>query len=52
MPGALAFLGVCVPERDPETAPYNHSAKALFDDSMLPNGAALLAAMALEHLAP
>ena len=51
VPGAMAFLGVCVPERDPATAPYNHSAHALHDDSVLPNGVALLAAMALDHLA-
>jgi hypothetical protein len=47
----MAFLGVCVPERDPATAPYNHSAHALHDDSVVPDGAALLAAMALDHLA-
>jgi hippurate hydrolase len=52
VPGAMAFLGVCVPDRDPATAPYNHSANALHDDSVLPNGVALLAAMALDHLAP
>jgi amidohydrolase len=52
VPGALAFLGVCVPERDPATAPYNHSSKALHDDSLLADGASLLAAMALDHLDP
>jgi amidohydrolase len=51
VPGAMAFFGVCVPERDPATAPYNHSANALHDDSVLADGAALLAAMALDHLA-
>jgi hippurate hydrolase len=50
VPGALAFLGVCVPDRDPATAPYNHSSEAMYDDSMLGAGAQLLAALALEHL--
>jgi len=50
VPGAMAFLGVCVPERDPATAPYNHSSNALHDDAMLADGATLLAAMALDHL--
>jgi amidohydrolase len=50
VPGAMAFLGVCVPERDPATAPYNHSAHALHDDALLSDGALLLATLALEHL--
>jgi hippurate hydrolase len=50
VPGAMAFLGVCVPERDPETAPYNHSPHALHDDALLADGAQLLAALALEHV--
>lgn len=50
VPGAMAFLGVCVPDRDPATAPYNHSAHALHDDSLLADGALLLAALAFEHL--
>ena len=50
VPGAMAFFGVCVPERDPATAPYNHSAHALHDDSMLADGARLLATLALEHV--
>ncbi len=51
VPGALAFLGVCVPERDPATAPYNHSSLAVYDDDLLGAGAQMLAALALEHLA-
>jgi len=50
VPGALAFLGVCVPGRDPVTAPYNHSSEAVYDDSMLGAGAHLLAALALAHV--
>jgi hippurate hydrolase len=50
VPGAMAFLGVCVPERDPATAPYNHSPHALHDDALLSDGAQLLAALALEHV--
>jgi len=50
VPGAMAFLGVCVPERDPATAPYNHSAHALHDDALLADGAQLLAALALDHV--
>jgi hippurate hydrolase len=51
VPGALAFLGVCIPERDPASAPYNHSSRAIYDDDMLGAGAQLLTALALEHLA-
>lgn len=51
VPGALAFLGVCVPGRDPASAPYNHSSRALYDDDLLADGARLLAALALEHVA-
>ena len=50
VPGALAFLGVCVPDRDPATAPYNHSAEVRYDETMLGAGARLLAALALEHI--
>lgn len=50
VPGAFVFLGACPPEVDYTTAPTNHSAKAQFDDSVLPLGAALLAALAFEHL--
>jgi hippurate hydrolase len=50
IPGAFVFLGACPPEINHATAPTNHSAKAMFDDSVLPLGAALLAALAFEHL--
>ncbi|MEY9871320.1 amidohydrolase [Streptacidiphilus sp. MAP12-33] len=51
VPSAYFFLGACAPDRDPSTAPYNHSPEAFFDDAVLADGAALLAALALGRLA-
>jgi amidohydrolase len=51
VPGAFLMYGACPPERDPETAPSNHSAYAMFDDSVLPDGAALLTELAVRRLA-
>ena len=51
VPGAFVFLGACPPDRDPETAPTNHSAIAMFDDSVLAEGTALYAELALRRLA-
>lgn len=51
VPGAFVFLGACPPDLDPVTAPYNHSPEARFDDSVLPDGAALYASLALSRLA-
>jgi amidohydrolase len=51
VPGAFVMMGACPPGTDPDTAPYNHSALADFDDSVLPDGAALLAELALRKLA-
>ena len=50
VPGAMAFLGGCPPELDPRTAPPNHSNRVVFDESAMPTGIALYAAMALRHL--
>lgn len=50
VPGAFVFVGACPPEVDYQTAPTNHSAKATFDDSVLPLCSALLVSLALEHL--
>jgi hippurate hydrolase len=50
IPGAFVFVGACPPEIDHASAPTNHSAKAMFDHSVLPLGAALLASLAFEHL--
>jgi amidohydrolase len=51
VPGAFVFLGACPPGRDPEAAPTNHSAAAVFDDAALPEGTALYAELALRRLA-
>lgn len=49
VPGAYVFLGAC-PTDDPDTAPNNHSPLARFDDAVLPDGAALLAELAVRRL--
>jgi amidohydrolase len=51
VPGAFLMLGACPPAADPATAPFNHSAEAVFDDAVLADGAALLAELALRRLA-
>jgi len=51
VPGAFLMLGACPPDTDPLTAPFNHSAEAIFDDAVLPDGTALYASLALERLA-
>jgi len=50
VPGAFLFLGACPPDADPAGAPSNHSARAVFDDGVLADGAALLAELALRRL--
>lgn len=50
VPGAFVFVGACPPELDYENVPTNHSAKALFDDSVLPLCSALLASLAFDRL--
>ncbi|GAA0966496.1 M20 family metallopeptidase [Actinocorallia libanotica] len=50
VPGAMAMLGACPPDRDPLTAAGNHSAEAEFDDSVLAAGSALYAELALRRL--
>jgi amidohydrolase len=51
VPGAFVMLGACPPGEDPETAPSNHSAVAVFDDAALADGTALYAELALRRLA-
>ncbi|MCP2166715.1 M20 metallopeptidase family protein [Goodfellowiella coeruleoviolacea] len=51
VPGAFVFLGACPPGLDPATAPNNHSPVVDFDESVLPEGAALLAELAIRRLA-
>lgn len=49
IPGAYVFLGVC-PSEDADAAPYNHSSTAAFDDRFLPDGAGLLAELAIRRM--
>ena len=51
IPSSFVMLGACPSDRDPGSAAYNHSADAAFDDSVLGDGAALLAELAARRLA-
>ena len=50
IPGAFVFVGACPRELDPATAPNNHSEKVRFDDTVMPDAAALLASLAFDTL--
>jgi hippurate hydrolase len=50
VPGAFVMLGSCPPGVDPATAPFNHSAFAVFDDMVLADGAALFTELAIRRL--
>src|SRR3954447_2701881 len=50
VPGAMVFLGATPPERDPATAPFNHSPEAAFDDAVMADGVGVLAEFARRHL--
>ncbi len=50
VPGVFLMLGAVPEGSDPATAPFNHAADAAFDDAVLPDGAALLAELALRRL--
>lgn len=50
VPGAFLAVGACPPDRDPATAPVNHSAQAVYDDRVLPDQALLLASLAVRSL--
>jgi len=50
IPSGYFFLGACVDGKDPSTVPYNHSPEAAFNDSVLADGAALLAQLAVGRL--
>lgn len=52
VPGSFIGLGAVPHGTDPTSAPYNHSPHAIFDDSVLPDGAALLAELATRRLTP
>jgi amidohydrolase len=51
VPGAFVMMGACAPGTDPGSAPFNHSAEAVFDDSVLADGTALYSELALRRLA-
>jgi len=51
VPGVFVMLGACPPGEDPEAAPTNHSTVAVFDDTVLADGATLYAELALRRLA-
>ena len=50
VPGAFLFLGTTPDGLDPATAEMNHSPRAVFDDGVLGDQAAALAALALSHV--
>lgn len=50
VPGAFVFLGATPAGIDPADAEMNHSPRAVFDDAVLADQAAALAALALSHL--
>jgi len=50
IPGAFVFLGAAFPGLAPQDRQSNHSNKAKFDDSVLADGAALMAALAFDTL--
>jgi hippurate hydrolase len=52
VPGAMVFLGATPPERDPGTAPFNHSPEAVFDESVMADGVTLYADFAVRALTP
>jgi hippurate hydrolase len=51
VPGAFIMLSSCPLDADPQTAPSNHSAEAVFEDTVLADGTALYAELALRRLA-
>jgi hippurate hydrolase len=50
IPGAFVFMGAAPAGVDASTAATNHSNKAVFDDAVLADGAALLAELAIDAL--
>ncbi|MQY21381.1 M20 metallopeptidase family protein [Nocardia macrotermitis] len=50
IPGAMILLGTCPPDTDPATAPDIHSPYAIFDDTILSDGASYLAELAFRRL--
>ncbi|WP_296138530.1 M20 family metallopeptidase [uncultured Tessaracoccus sp.] len=50
VPGCFFGLGACPPDLDPATAPFNHSARARFDDAVLNDGVRVFTELALGRL--
>ncbi|NNE11235.1 MAG: amidohydrolase, partial [Ilumatobacter sp.] len=51
VPGSMMFLGGTHPDRDPGTAPANHSNLVNFDEDAMPTGVEMYVQMAMHHLA-
>jgi len=51
VPGCMAFLGVCPPGTDPQTAAACHSNRMVLDEGAMTTGIATHAAVALSYLA-
>jgi amidohydrolase len=51
VPGAMVFLGATPRDRNPDTAPFNHSPEAAFDESVMTDGVRLYADFAHRVLA-
>ncbi|WP_194819893.1 M20 family metallopeptidase [Nocardia sp. XZ_19_385] len=49
VPGAFFGLGACPPDLDADAVPQNHSPRAMFSDHVLPEAAAVYAALAIER---
>jgi hippurate hydrolase len=50
VPGAMMFLGGTPHDRDPRTAPANHSNLVTFDEDAMATGVEMYAQVALRHL--
>jgi amidohydrolase len=51
VPGTFVMIGACPPGTDASTAPFNHSALAVFDDGIITDGITLYTELALRRLA-
>jgi len=50
VPGVIVFLGATPADRDPATAPFNHSPEAAFDEAVMADGVTLYADFAMRAL--
>ena len=50
VPGVIVFLGATPADRDPATAPFNHSPEAAFDEAVMADGVTLYADFAIRAL--